>query len=120
MIILLCRPKDTVRTPEKYHGLYHKALARYPKLIHSLDVRHERYNAQLAASIRLEEKGHAMIIAPESELDITTYTKDPAVLQGLYDKAIEEYEDYRENLLKFCGDEHCCQSRKEVSYTENG
>ena len=110
MIILLCRPKDTVRPPEKYHGLYHKALARYPKLIHSLDIRHERYNAVLAASLRLEEKGHAMIIAPENELDITTYTKDPAVLQGLYDTAIEEYEAIREKLLKFCGEEHCLKA----------
>ena len=110
VIILLCRPKDTVRPPEKYHGLYHKALARYPKLIHSLDVRHERYNAVLAASLRLEERGHAMIIAPENELDITTYTKDPAVLQGLYDEAIKEYEAIREDLLKFCGEDHCLKA----------
>ena len=46
----------------------------------------------------------------ENELDITTYTKDPAVLQGLYDEAIKEYEAYREDLLKFCGEDHCLKA----------
>ncbi len=107
VIVLLCRPKDTVRTPEKYHGLYHKALSRYPELVHSLDVRHARYNAVLKAVRGLEEKGHALILAPQEELDITTYTKDPAVLQGLYDTSIREYELIRNDLLEFCGSDHC-------------
>jgi len=103
VIVLLCRPKSTVRTPEKHRRVYHLALAHYPKLVHSLDVRHERYNASLRAAERLEEQGHALILAPQQELDITTYTKDPETLQGLYDTAIREYEDVREKLLAFTG-----------------
>lgn len=106
VIVLLCRPKDTVRTPEKHRRVYHTALSKYPKLVHNLDTRHLRYNAVLRAARRLEEKGHAFIMAPEEELDITTYTKDPAVLQGLYDTAIREYEDYRDRLLAFCSGTH--------------
>ncbi len=104
VIVVLCRPKDTVRTPEKYQNLYHKLLHAYPKLIHDLDIRHSRYNATLKAVRRLEEKGHAMIIAPESVLDITTYTKDPESLQNLYDTAILDYQNIRERLLDFCED----------------
>jgi predicted patatin/cPLA2 family phospholipase len=53
---------------------------------------------------KLEKQGHALIIAPEHHLDITTYTKDASVLQGLYDTAVKEYADYREKLLAFCED----------------
>ena len=69
-------------------------------------MRHERYNASLRAARRLEEKGHALIIAPQEELDITTYTKDPGVLQGLYDTALLEYDALRERLLAFCEGDH--------------
>ena len=102
VIVLLCRPKDTVRTPEKLHPVYHAALARFPRMVHGLDVRHRRYNAQLEAARRLEEKGHALIIAPQQEQVITTYTKDPDVLQGFYDNAVHEYDTLREQLLAFC------------------
>ncbi len=106
LIILLCRPKETVRDPEKHRRIYHALLSGYPALAHALDVRHKRYNAVLEASRRLEEHGHALIIAPKEEPDITTYTKDQAQLQGLYDMAIREYEMQRESLLAFCGNDH--------------
>ena len=102
VIVLLCRPKDTVREAEKHQKLYHTLLHQYPNLVHNLDVRHERYNATLRAVRRLEEQGHALIIAPQKELDITTYTKDPGVLQGLYDTALLEYDALRDRLLAFC------------------
>ena len=95
-IPVACRP---VRMGHR--GLYHRLLNRYPALIHNLDIRHERYNAVLEASKRLEEHGHALILAPHEELPITTYTKDPRQLQGLYDTALSEYEMDREKLLDF-------------------
>ena len=104
MIVLLCRPKDTVREAEKHQKLYRTLLHQYPNLVHNLDVRHERYNATLRAVRRLEEQGHALIIAPEKHLDITTYTRDSETLQKLYDTAIEEYPHIREKLLAFCED----------------
>lgn len=105
LIVILCRPKDTVRTPEPFQHVYHTALLPYPRLTRTLDIRHARYNAQLRAARRLEQQGHALLIAPKEELDITTYTKDPAQLQGLYDTALREYEDIRDRLLDFCSPE---------------
>ena len=104
VIVILCRPKDTVREPEKHQSLYHTLLHRYPKLVHSLDVRHKRYNATMRATKKLEENGRALIIAPENPLEITTYTRDPEPLQALYDTALEEYPHIREKLLAFCED----------------
>ncbi len=104
VIVILCRTKDTVREPEKHQRLYRTLLRRYPNVIHNLDVRHEKYNRTLNAIRKLEEKGHALIIAPEKQLEITTYTRDPKELQKLYDTAIREYPHIRERLLTFCED----------------
>ncbi len=104
VIVILCRPKDTVREPEKFQKLYRTVLHNYPRLVHNLDVRHDRYNATLNAIRKLEEKGHALIIAPEHPLDITTYTKDPETLDGLYETAVHEYAHIRDRLLSFCED----------------
>ncbi len=104
VIVILCRPKDTVREPEKFQNLYRTVLHRYPQLVHNLDVRHDRYNATLRGIRRLEDKGHAMILAPENVLDITTYTKDPETLDGLYETAVHEYDHIREKLIGFCED----------------
>lgn len=103
VIVVLCRPKDTVRTPERMKGIYRAALRKYPNLVHNIEMRHIRYNRQLRAARRLEEKGHAYIIAPREQLQISTYTKDPAKLQGLYDTGITEYDAQRERILRFAG-----------------
>lgn len=103
VLVLLCRPKDTVREPEGHRRVYHSALKDYPKLVHALDVRHLRYNATLKATRKLEENGHALIIAPHEKLDITTYTKDPSELQKLYEIALTEYDLDRERLMEFIG-----------------
>ena len=102
VIVILCRPKNTERGPEKFHGIYHAALLKFPRLAASLDHRHERCNRVMVQTRRLEEKGHAFILAPHKKPDISTYTKDPSVLQSLYDTALSDYEEDRERLLAFC------------------
>lgn len=107
VVVLLCRPRDTVREPEKHRKLYHQVLRKYPKLVHELDTRYIRYNKCLESTRKLEEQGHALIIAPEHQLDITTYTKNPAQLQALYDIGIAEYEAKRQQILDFVGSGYC-------------
>ena len=104
VIVLLCRPSDTVRVPEKYQAVYHTLLGRYPNIVRDLDTRHRRYNATLRGILKMEKAGRALILAPRQALDITTYTRDPAMLQELYEKALEEYPSARERLISFCRD----------------
>ncbi|MEE0955467.1 MAG: patatin family protein [Eubacterium sp.] len=107
VVVLLCRPKDTVREPEKHKKIYHRVLRNYPCLVHELDTRYIRYNKCLESTRKLEEKGRALIIAPDSKLDITTYTKNPQELQGLYDIGLREYEAKRKKILDFVGCGYC-------------
>ena len=101
VIILLCRPKSIIRGPQNHRRIYRAALRNYPRMIHAIDVRHLRYNATLHAALELEKKGHALILAPHEQIDISTYTKDRDVLQGVYDRAVEEYNEDREKLMAF-------------------
>lgn len=104
VIVILCRPKDFVRQPEKLRFAYHTGLRRYPDLVKSIEMRHVHYNRQLRATRKLEEEGHAFIFAPHEPIEVSTYTKDSSVLQGIYDSGISEYGEDRERFLKFLQD----------------
>lgn len=101
VIIILCRPKDTVREPEKMRFAIESLLRRYPNLVHSIQMRHIRYNRQLLDARRLEQKGHALIFAPHEPIQVSTYTSDSEVLQGIYDLGVREYDEDRERLMHF-------------------
>jgi len=101
VIVILCRPRDFVRQPEKMRFAYKTVLRHYPELVESIEMRHIRYNRQLRATRKLEEEGHAFIFAPHEPIEVSTYTSDSSVLQGIYDKGVREYGEDRERFLNF-------------------
>lgn len=101
VVILLCRPKETVRTPEKHRELLKAALIRYPKIFHAVDNRAIVYNETLSFSKKLETEGKAFIIAPNEALPVSTYTRDPEILQNLYNIGLKEFEEKKDALMSF-------------------
>lgn len=101
VVILLCRPKETVRTPEKHQELLKLALLKYPRTYHAIEKRYLIYNETLDFARELERQGKALIVAPEKTLPVSTYTKDPAVLQKLYDIALSDFEKNQQKILTF-------------------
>jgi len=101
MLVILCRPKDTVRTPEEHPNLIKAALHRYPNTIRAILDRYKLYNETLSYIKKLEAEGTALIMAPKEALPVSTYTRDPAVLQNLYDIAVREYEEEKSSILAF-------------------
>ena len=101
VLVLLCRPKDTVRTPEKHPDLIRIALHRYPNTFRAIENRHILYNETLSYIKELEAEGKALIIAPKEALPVSTYTRDPAVLQNLYDIALREFEEEKSRIIAF-------------------
>lgn len=86
VIVILTRPRDFIRSPkkdEKRAKLLHR---KYPRTAENLRQRAQRYNAQIALAKAYEEKGKALIIAPDDIAGLDTLTKDKAVLEQLYDK----------------------------------
>lgn len=100
-VIILCRPKDTIRTPQKHMELLKLALRKYPNMPRAIEKRYLIYNETLSYALQLEQQGKALIIAPEEALPVSTYTKDPTVLQGLYDIALREFDEREQKILEF-------------------
>lgn len=102
LIVILCRPADTIRVPEKHMHVIRRRLRKYPNIVEDLANRHDCYNRQLAGLIELQKQGKAFIFAPKVQLDISTYTKDQAKLQSFYDMSIEDYNNGdREAYMRF-------------------
>lgn len=64
----------------------------YPRLVAALRVRHERYNAQLAAVYREVEAGRAVVIQPSTPVMIKRLEKDRERLQALYAQGYRDAE----------------------------
>ena len=86
---------------QKSRLMYRSALHQYPQIIQDIENRHFNYNHTLTSARKLEEDGSALIIAPSSHLDITTYTRDPAILQKLYDIGVTDYANIRTKVSNF-------------------
>nr|WP_298876608.1 patatin family protein [uncultured Mogibacterium sp.] len=88
LVIILTRPKDGYRVDNKDRRMAQVLARQYPKAAELLEHRAEIYNAQLDAIKKLEEKGVATIIAPDSIGKLKTLTRDIDKLKSLYRKGL--------------------------------
>ena len=100
-VVVLCRPKDTIRTPQKMQALVKWILRKYPMVAKEVCERHIGYNEQLKKIKELEAEGKLFLFAPKESLPVSTYTKDPKILQNLYDIGVKEYAEEREKFISF-------------------
>ena len=98
LLILLSKPRGYVKQPEKGRPAYTILLRKYPAMIRLLNNRHMEYQKQLQFACDLEAQGKAVILAPSKPMPATTFSKDPAMLQSLYDLG---YEDGRRELPRW-------------------
>lgn len=90
VIVILTRPRDFIRTPKKDERRAKLLRRKYPRTAENLQRRAERYNTEVALAKTYEEKGKALIIAPDDIAGLDTLTKDKAVLEQLYDKGYRD------------------------------
>jgi predicted patatin/cPLA2 family phospholipase len=93
VVVILTRPKDEVRYPERderYADLFLKR--HYPVIADGLCHRSVRYNNAVALAKRLEREGKALIIAPDCIKGLGTLTRDKTLLMGMYKKGLREAE----------------------------
>ena len=101
LVILLTKPRDFFKKPEKNRFLYTLMCAKYPRVIHDLNTRHLMYGKCQAQAYQLEKDGKAMIFAPSRALNISTYTMDVAVQEELYQLGLDDFEADKEALHAF-------------------
>ncbi|MDO4193851.1 MAG: patatin family protein [Erysipelotrichaceae bacterium] len=90
VVVLLTRPKDYFRTPEKDRRMALLIRRRYPKTADRLVNRWQLYNSQLEEALRLEAEGKVLIVAPSDIGQMSTLTKDKEQMQKLYEKGLED------------------------------
>ena len=101
MVVILSNPRNFVKKPEAHRPLYKHMLHKYPKTIQSIDNRHINYQASIDLASRLEKEGYVFIFAPSRHMPLSTFSKDAALEQDLYDLGVADYEARAEELKYF-------------------
>ena len=98
VVLILTKPADTVRSPERDRKLAGMLKRKYPKIAEGLSLRAERYNQGVALARQLEREGRALIIAPETTDGADTLTRDKEILDRFYPEGPTGTEDGSGNL----------------------
>lgn len=100
VILLLTRPKDYERKPDKDLVVASLIRRKYPGGAEAMSRRAIRYNTQLWLAKQYEKQGRMLIVAPDDIGGMSTLTKDPETILNLY------YKGYRdaEAIRKFIAD----------------
>ncbi len=91
-VLILTRPREHSRSPERDVRLAHILAKKYPHAAEGLELRAERYNAGVKLAEQFESEGKALIIAPDDLCGMSTLTRDKSALQKFYDKGLADGE----------------------------
>lgn len=90
VVLLLSRPLDFVRVPDKDEKVAKRIRKKYPKAANELSLRYKKYNDSVALAKKYAEQGKVLILAPDDCLGVDTLTKDKEKIAKLYQKGIED------------------------------
>ena len=88
VVVVLTQPEGYRKTPlsKQTRFLYRAAYRKYPKLVRTLEARHQNYNDSLELVAKLEREGRATVIRPDGSLKLSRFEKDVAVLGELFEQ----------------------------------
>lgn len=89
-IIILTRNKGYYKKPFKYKKIANRFYRKHPLFVEAILKRHEVYNRQVDICEQLEQEGKAIIIRPQSNLEVGRATKNTKKIVKLYDEGYEE------------------------------
>ncbi len=84
VVVILTKPRDTVRNSGKDRVLAVTIAHDYPKAADAWIARSETYNRSVEELFELEKEGKALIIAPEDIGGLKTLSQDHGALEDLY------------------------------------
>ena len=90
VVLILTKPRDLLRTPEKDERLARMVRRKYPLAAEGLRRRAENYNAGVALAKRYEAEGRLLIIAPDDTCGMDTLTRDKDAMRRFYDKGVAD------------------------------
>lgn len=100
VLVVLTRPRDYVRKPDKMMGLIRRKYKQYPNFTKAMEDRPQRYNSCRRELFELEREGKIKVIAPKSTLGVSRTERDPEKLRLLwahgYETAMSRMDELRE------------------------
>lgn len=92
VVLILTRPKDYQRSPQKDEIFARLIEEEYPHAAAALRNRAEMYNTELALAWEYEKTGKVLIVAPDDIGGMSTLTKNKAEIEELYLKGFHDGE----------------------------
>ncbi len=90
VVVVLTKPRDTIREPDSDIKLARFIDRKYPKAAEALRLRAQHYNEGVTRAKELEAEGRVLIVAPEDTCGVSTLTREKDKLYALY---AEGYKD---------------------------
>lgn len=96
--VILTKPRDELRTPERDARPARLLRRTYPKAAECLRLRWRKYNDGVALAKEYEKQGRALILAPDDCCGMRTLTKSRARMDRLYRKGYKDARALRDFL----------------------
>ena len=103
VVVILSKPRDYVKKPEKLKGFYAFKCKSYPKIVESLNNRHITYTESQQQVFELEKQGKVFVFAPNESVKLSTFNMDAKANGKLYDMGLEDYINSRDKFRSFMG-----------------
>lgn len=84
-VVILTQPAGYQKTPNRLMPLLRRVLKKYPRLVETLENRHESYNAAISYVSHQEQARRALVIRPDAPLHIGHVCHDASEMQRVYD-----------------------------------
>ena len=90
VVLILSRPSDFVRVPDKDVRVAKKIRRKYPEAAKQLCLRYKKYNDGVALAKEYEKQGKLLIVAPDDCCGVDTLTKDKENIARLFQKGLKD------------------------------
>lgn len=100
-IVVLTRPKDYRKSPNKMMPFFKPVLWKYPKLLDAMKRRHQMYNNAIDYIHSQKGNGKILVIQPETALPVKRIERDPDILQQVYDIGKEAAQKHLDEIKMF-------------------
>ena len=101
VLVVLSRPRDYVRKPDKLIPLIRKTYRDYPNFVRAMEDRAAVYNRSREELFAREERGEVLVIAPDSTLGVSRIERDPNKLRLLWAKGYQQAVDRMEEIRAY-------------------
>ena len=90
VVLILTRPRDSLRTSKDDATFARLLKLRYPKAARELSLRYKKYNDAVALAGEYEKQGKLLVVAPDSIGHMTTLKRTREDMDMLYEKGLRD------------------------------